>query len=361
MTMIMGRAQRAAIGIELPMLLVLAAVNFTSVVDFLIIMPLGPQYLRELNITSAQFGLTVSAYGIAAGLAGILVSIFLDRVNRKNALLGIYAGFTLATLFCGLVSDYPLLLAGRSLTGGFGGVLSALIFAIVADTIPEERRGAAMGLVMSSLAGAFVFGVPLGVFLATHLNVHIPFIALAGLSFLIWGLAVRCLPTIRVSMGEANEHQVTRMLQILSRKDHQKALLLMALMTGSSFLVLPYLSNYMIANVGIKEAEFPLMYLCGGFCTIFSVILIGRWADRAGKPRVFCVVSWLAIVAVLMLTNLPRVPVAAAIVITTLFMVCVSGRSAPVMAHIAGGIDARYRGSFMSLNSSIQQITSGVV
>src|SRR5215469_7740657 len=283
MTMIMGRAQRAAIGIELPMLLVLAAVNFTSVVDFLIIMPLGPQYLRELNITSAQFGLTVSAYGIAAGLTGILVSIFLDRVNRKNALLGIYAGFTLATLFCGLVSDYPLL------------------------------------------------------------------------------LAVRCLPSIRVSMREANEHQVTRMLQILSRKDHQKALLLMALMTGSSFFVLPYLSNYLIANVGIKEAEFPLMYLCGGFCTIFSVILIGRWADRAGKPRVFCVVSWLAIVAVLILTNLPRVPVAAAIVITTLFMVCVSGRSAPVMAHIAGGIDARYRGSFMSLNSSIQQITSGVV
>src|SRR5215469_543877 len=170
MTMIMGRAQRAAIGIELPMLLVLAAVNFTSVVDFLIIMPLGPQYLRELNITSAQFGLTVSAYGIAAGLTGILVSIFLDRVNRKNALLGIYAGFTLATLFCGLVSDYPLL------------------------------------------------------------------------------LAVRCLPSIRVSMREANEHQVTRMLQILSRKDHQKALLLMALMTGSSFLVLPYLSNYLIAG-----------------------------------------------------------------------------------------------------------------
>jgi predicted MFS family arabinose efflux permease len=343
------------------MLLVLAAINFTSVVDFLIIMPLGPQCMRVLNMTSAQFGLTVSAYGIAAGLAGILVSIFLDRTNRKNALLGIYAGFTVGTLFCGLVSNYPLLLASRALTGGFGGVLSALIFAIVADAIPEERRGGAMGLVMSSLAMAFVFGVPLGVFLAEQLSWHTPFIALAGMSFLIWGLAVRYLPSIHMPIAEANQHQVARMLQILRRRDHQKALLLMVMMTGSGFLVFPYLSNYMIANVGIREADFPLMYLCGGFCTIFSVILIGRWADRVGKPRVFCVVSWLAIVAVLLLTNLPRVPVAAAIVIATFFMVCISGRSAPAMALVAGGVEAGYRGSFMSLRSSIQQITSGIV
>jgi predicted MFS family arabinose efflux permease len=359
--MCMHRAQRAAIGSDLPMLLVLAAINFTSLVDFLIIMPLGPQYMRLLNITSAQFGLTVSAYGIAAGLAGILVSIFLDRMDRKIVLLGVYAGFTLATLFCGLVSNYPLLVAGRALTGGFGGVLGAVIFAIVADVIPEERRGAAMGLVMSSLAMAFVFGVPLGVSLAVQLSWRIPFFALAGLSFLIWSLAVRYLPSIRMPIAEANEQQIARMLKALSRKDHQKALLLMVLMTGSCFLVLPYLSNYMIANVGIKEADFPLMYLCGGFCTIFSVILIGRWADHVGKPRVFCFVSWLAILAVLLLTNLPRVPVAAAVVITTFFMVCISGRSAPGMALVAGAVEPRYRGSFMSLNSSIQQITSGIV
>jgi predicted MFS family arabinose efflux permease len=162
--------------------------------------------------------MTVSAYGIAAGLAGILVSIFLDRMDRKNVLLGVYAGFTLATLFSGLISNYPLLVAGRTLAGGFGGVLGALIFAVVADVIPEERRGAAIGLVMSSLAMAFVFGVPLGVSLAMQLSWRIPFFALAGLSFLIWGLAVRYLPSIRMPIAEANEHQVARMLKVLSRK-----------------------------------------------------------------------------------------------------------------------------------------------
>ena len=353
--------QRASIATERLVLLVLAAINFTGVVDFLIIMPLGPQYMRVFNITSAQFGLMVSAYAITAGLTGILVGIFLDRMDRKKALLGIYAGFTLATLLCGLAPNYPLLLVGRAVTGGFGGVLGALILAIVADAIPEKRRGSAMGLVMSSVAMGFVFGVPIGVFLAAHLSWHVPFLALGGLSFLIWGLAARFLPSIRVALAETDEQPVARMLKVLSRKDHQRAFLLSILITGSGFLVFPYLSNYMIANVGVKETDFPLIYLCGGFCTIFSIILIGRWADRAGKPRVFCIVSWLAIASVLVLTNLPRVPVAAALAITTFFMVCISGRSAPAMALITGGIEARYRGSFMSLNSSMQQFTSGVV
>jgi len=135
----------------------------------------------------------------------------------------------------------------------------------------------------------------------------------------------------------------------------------MILITGSGFLVFPYLGDYMTANVGVKETDFPLIYLCGGFCTIFSVVLIGRWADRAGKPYVFSIVSWLAITSVLALTNLPRVPVAVALAITTFFMICISGRGAPAMALVTGSIEARYRGSFMSLNSSLQQFTSGGV
>ena len=221
----------------------------------------------------------------------------------------------------------------------------------------QEQRAA---IATERLVG-FVFGVPIGVFLAAHLSWQVPFLALAGLSSLIWSIAARFLPSIRVPLAEADEHPVAQMLKVLSRKDHHEAFLLSILMTGSGFLVFPYLSNYMIANVGVKETDFPLIYLCGGFYTIFSMILIGRWADRAGKPRVFCIVSWLAIASVLTLTNLPRVPVTAALAITTFFMVCISGRSAPAMALITRGIEARYGGSFMSLNSSIQQFTSGVV
>ena len=198
--------QRAAIATE-RLLLVLAAINFTGVVDFLIIMPLGPQYMRVFNIASAQFGLMISAYAITAGLAGILAGIYLDRMDRKKALLGIYAGFTLATLLCGLDPNYPLLLVGRAVTGGFGGVLGALILAIVADAIPERRRGSAMGLVMSSVAMGFVFGMPIGVFLAAHLSWHLPFLALAGLSSLIWSIAARFLPSIRVPLAEAERRR----------------------------------------------------------------------------------------------------------------------------------------------------------
>ena len=197
----MQQEQQITIATERLMLLVLAAIHFTAIVDFLIIMPLGPQYMRVFDITSAQFGLMVSAYGISAGLAGILLGIFLGRMDRKNVLLGVYAGFSLGTFFCALAPNYPLLLASRAVTGGFGGVLGALIFAIVADVIPEERRGSAMGLVMSSVAAGFVFGVPIGVFLAAHLGWQMPFFALAGLSFSICGVAARLMPSARVPLA----------------------------------------------------------------------------------------------------------------------------------------------------------------
>src|SRR3954463_6522451 len=164
------------------LLAVLAAIQFTAVLDFIIIMPLGPQYMRVFSISPGQFGLIVSAYAISAGISGIAAGFFLDRFDRKRALLGLYAGFAVGTLFCALAQTYHLLVAARALAGAFGGVTGALLLAIVGDVIPEHRRGAAMGMVMSAFSIANICGVPLGLMLASGFNWHVPFFALAAIS-----------------------------------------------------------------------------------------------------------------------------------------------------------------------------------
>ena len=343
------------------LLLVLAAIQFTTVLDFLIIMPLGPQYMRVFQISPGQFGLMVSAYAISAGISGVVAGFFLDLFDRKPALVWLYAGFTLGTVCCALAPTYHLLVAARAVAGAFGGVAGALILAIIGDAIPEHRRGAAMGLVMSSFSIASICGVPIGLVLATRLNWHVPFYVLAGVSVVIGGMAARVLPALCGHLAHAHDqHPARRLLAVLLHADHQMAFVFMAGLTFTGFTIFPYLSNYMVANVGLTENQLPFIYLFGGSATLFSMNLIGRWADRTGKKRVFTVMSLVAAVPILLLTNLPHVSLVAAVATSTLFMICMSGRMVPAMALMTASVEPRYRGGFMSINSSVQQFTSGV-
>jgi predicted MFS family arabinose efflux permease len=343
------------------LLLSLAAIQFTTIVDFIIIMPLGPQYMRVFAISPAQFGLIVSSYAISAGISGIAAGFFLDRFDRKRSLLVLYAGFTFGTLFCALAQTYPLLVIARALAGAFGGITGALILAIVGDIIPEHRRGAAMGLVMSAFSVANIAGVPLGLLLAAHFNWHVPFFVLAGMSAVIFASLAWLMPPLRSHLAHLSEEPpITRMLAILSGPAHRRAFLFMGLLTFTGFVIFPYLPKYLVANVGLTEKDLPWIYLCGGFCTMFSMNLIGRWSDRSGKKRVFALMSTAAVLPILLLTNLRPVPLVAAVGVSTLLMVCMSGRFVPAMALMTASIEARHRGGFMSVNSSVQQLAAGL-
>lgn len=343
------------------LLLVLAAIQFTAIVDFLIILPLGPQYMRVLSITPGQFGIIVSAYAISAGISGIATGLFLDRFDRKRALLGLYLGFAVGTLFCALAPTYHLLVAARVVAGAFGGVAGALILAIIADVVPEQRRGAAMGLVMSSFSVASICGVPLGLLLASNLDWHLPFLVLAGLSLVILAVAAWTLPPLRGHLQHAKaQHPLARILTVLGRPDHQMAFLFMAVLSFTGFSIFPNIANYMVWNVGLTEKQLPLIYLAGGLATVFSLNWIGRWSDRTGKHRVFTLMSLAATVPIVLLTNLPRVSLPVAVSVSTLLMVCMSGRMVPAMALMTASIEPQYRGGFMSINSSVQQFACGV-
>jgi len=340
-----------------PLLLILAAVQFTHVVDFVIMMPLGPRYLRELNISTHQFGLLVFAYGASACLAGLLVASLVDRFDRKRSLLVLFAGFTVGTGLCAIASNFELLLVGRAVAGTFGGILAAITLAIIGDAFPEERRGLATGVVMSSFSAATIVGVPAGLFLASLLGTWAPFGVLAGLCLVLLPLAARIIPPLRHHLDVAHEPVDWKVLLIPA---HLRAYVLMTCLVLGTFTIIPYLPTFLENNIGWSESDLGLMYLCGGIATLVTTSLCGRLADRFGKLLVFRVLALLAMVPVVLITNLSRSPVVVGLLFTTLYMVLASGRMVPAMALVTSSARPAYRGSFMSVNASVQQFAVGL-
>ena len=339
----------------------LAAVQFTHIVDFMVMMPLGPQLTRLFHLSDAQFGLLVSAYSLAAGVSGLLASLVIDRFERKRALLGLYACFTLATLACGLAPTYAALMLARIAAGVFGGVLGALVQTIVGDAIAYERRGRAMGVVMSAFSLSTVAGVPASLWLASAGGWHWPFLAIAFVSVPLWFMAWRVVPELKGHLaGAAAGSPFNQLRRVLAQANHWRAFGLSSLMMLGSFSIIPYITIYTTTNLGLRADQVPWIYLVGGLATFFSARWWGILSDRFGKVSVFRVVSVLAVMPMMALTHLPTVPVWGLIVVTTAFFVFVSGRMVPGMALLTAAPPPAMRGAFMSVNGALQSGTMGL-
>ena len=346
---------------ELWLLLTLAGIQFTHILDFMLMMPLGPQLTQLFAITDAQFGLLVSAYTLSAGASGLLASTYIDRFGRKRLLLVLYGLFGLATLACGLAPTYGTLMVARILAGTFGGVLSALSQTIVADVVPFERRGRAMGIVMTSFSVSAVAGVPLGLILAQYGGWHLPFIGIAAMVGVLAVQAARTLPTMAGHVQAASGRSVLGGIrQVLADGNHRWAFLFSALLMFTGFTVIPYITIYMQTNAGVRADQVPLVYLCGGVVTLFTARLFGRMTDRHGKVATF---RWLALAGlpcILGITLVQGLPLWGVLVVSTLMFTFVSGRMIPGMAIIASAAHAPLRGTFMTLNASVQSAAMGV-
>jgi predicted MFS family arabinose efflux permease len=346
---------------ETLVLALLAAVQFTSIVDFMVVMPLGPQLMRKLAIDPLRFGLIVSSYTLSAGLAGFLASSVLDRYGRKTVFLTLYAGFLLGTLLCGLARGYWTLLAARVVTGGFGGLLGGVALAMIADIFPEERRGRATGILMSAFALASVAGVPIGIYLGNRYGWHVPFLVLAALGAPVLILAVRALPPMRDHLhGGAHLHPLTKLYETFSRPNHLRAFALTVSIMLGGFAVIPYVSVSLVANAGVTEANLPLVFVTGGLLTLLGSPIIGRLADHYGKLPVFRVVATITVAVMIAVTNLGRVPLAMAVGLVGTLMLCNAGRMIAALAMITGSVENRNRGGFMSANSAVQQLSAGL-
>jgi predicted MFS family arabinose efflux permease len=342
-------------------LLILTAIQFTNILDFVIMMPLGPQLMRIFDISTQQFGFVVSAYTFSAGVSGFLAAFFLDRFDRKKSLLVLYAGFTLGTFLCSVAPTYWFLLGARIIAGTFGGIIGAVILAIVGDLIPYERRGAAMGMVMTSFSLAQVAGVPLGLFIANRFGWHMSFVFLASSAGLCWIVAAYILPSIRIHLEtQDRETPLETVRALLTEPATQRSLAFMIALIAAGFMIIPYLSPYFVSNVGRSESDLPYIYFFGGLATIFSSRLIGRLSDKHGKLAIFVLLAAASVLPILLVTNLPRVSLPLAIVALTVFMVLVSGRGVPSMAMVTATVSPRRRGSFMGISASVQQFSAGI-
>ncbi|QWD66935.1 MFS transporter [Polynucleobacter sp. MWH-Aus1W21] len=342
----------------------LAGIQFTHILDFMIMMPLGPEFIRELNINTHQFGLLLSSYTFAAAAAGILATYYVDRFERRQLLLSLYALFIIATFACGLAPNYEALFIARAFAGAFGGILGSLVQTIVADSIPFERRGKALGTVMAAFSVSTVAGVPLGLFLANHipsLGWRAPFFFIALISSLILYLGFRNIPKIAGHLGHIHEgSRLNQVWKILIAPQHIKAFIFMALIMITGFSVIPYIALYLTSNVGINNSYISLIYLCGGVATLMSSRFIGHMSDKYGKVTVFRVLAIVSLVPLLVTTNLPVTPLWIVLINSTAFFILVSGRMIPAMAMVSQVVENKIRGTFMSLVGSVQMLSSGI-
>jgi DHA1 family inner membrane transport protein len=346
---------------ELVLLLVLASVQFTLIIDFVIVMPLGPAVKSSLTLSNQQFGWAVSAYGFAAAVTGLLGAALLDRFDRKRSLLVLFAGFAAGTLLCGLAPSFLVLLLGRAVAGGFAGVMGANVLAIVGDVFPESRRATAMGVIMSAFSVASIVGIPAGIFLANSSNWQAPFLVLGVLCVPALLLAWRVLPPLRGHLKRRRQRTavLANLFEVLLHPTHLRAYALTTALVLSTFTIFPFLTIYLVNNVGRSMGQIPYVWLCGGVGTLLTTTPVGLIADRWGKLAVFRALALFCLVPVLLITNLPPTSLVVTLLVTTLFMVATSGRMVPAMAMITASAAPRQRGSFMSINSSVQQLVMG--
>ncbi|WP_371859619.1 MFS transporter [Pseudoduganella namucuonensis] len=341
----------------------LALTQFTVIMDFMIMMPLAPQLMQAFAISPATASGAVSVYSWCAGASGLLAMTYIDRFDRKRLLLAMFLLFTLSNLACAMAPNFHVLVLSRAFAGLSGGVLGAIGMAIISDLVPADRRGAATGIVMTSFSLAAVAGVPAGVLMGAHFGWASAFYLLVGLSVLIWCAVAAVMPSMTAHMAArpAPASAVLPELAAMFRvPEHLRAFLLSGVNMATGMLIIPFISPVLVANYGVKPAEVAWIYLAGGFATLFTARRVGAWSDRAGKHRVYRIVAAFSMLPMLLLTHLPHWPLWALVALFPFFMVAMSGRGVPLQALMTTVPQPARRGAFLSANSAVQQLGTGV-
>jgi MFS transporter, DHA1 family, inner membrane transport protein len=346
---------------ERSILLLLAALNFTHILDFMIMMPLGNYLIPYFNISPQQFAILVSCYTISAAVSGFAAAFYVDGFDRKKILITAYLGFLIGTLACGLAPTFTLLMIARIITGLFGGLIGAQVLSIISDIFPYERRGRAMGSIMSAFAVASTFGVPFALYLANLISWHAPFLLVGGLGFALIPFLMRFIPPMTSHLEHAKvENKMETLTNILKDKNQYAALLFSGLIMFGHFLIIPFINPYMEFNMGYSKNHTPLIYLVGGVASFFAANILGRFADKYGKLTIFTISVLGAIPFVLILTNMPVAPFFLILIYFGIWFSMSTGRGVSAQAMVSQVVSSEQRGSFQSFNSSMQQLGSGL-
>lgn len=365
---------------ERQLLLILAVIQFCHIIDFMIIMPLGKTLMATFQISAGQFSRIVSVYAGMAFLGSLISTAYIDRFDRRTALMFLFSGFILGTLACAFVPSYNYFLIFRGLTGAFGGTLGALILAIIGDVVPLERRSTAMGWVMTAFSAASVVGVPAGIYIAADFGWQMPFIIVAALSFLFLLAIPFIIPPLighlsepslavddEISSGPASQaapllrprphaSPVEAFTKIFEDANQRAALLFTIVLMLGHFTIIPFIAPYMQLNVGFSDKQVGLIYAVGGALTVVLLPLFGKLADRYGRLEIFSIASVLALFSIYAITTLGPVSIPFALLVTSSYFVASSGRNVPATTIITSVVRPESRGSFMSIRQSFNEL-----
>ncbi|RYU97653.1 MFS transporter [Emticicia agri] len=344
------------------LLFILACINFTHIVDFMIMMPLGPQLMQIFNISPRHFGFIVSAYGLSAGISGFLAAFFVDNYDRKKVVLFAYIGFVAGTFACAFAPTHQFLIVARVIAGTFGGLIGAQVMSIVADTFDYQRRATAMGFITTAFSIASVVGIPAGLFLADKSGWHTPFLVIGSLGIIVTFLIIKYIPPIDKHLKNRQEKSspLAVITNILKNNNQLRALWLSTTIMLGHFSIIPYISPTLVANVGFSQNNIFLIYLVGGLLTIFSAPIVGRLADKKGKYPVFVIFALLSLIPIYLITNMFSGAVWAVLFVSGIFFIFSNGRMIPTQAMISNVVSPQQRGSFMAINSSLQLFAQAI-
>ena len=341
-------------------IVILALTQFSVVLDFMVMSPLGDLIMKNMKITPNQFGLVVSCYAFSAGISGFFTASIADKFDRKKLLLIFYAGFILGTLLCGLATSYWLLVSARIVTGIFGGVISSISLAIVADIFEINQRGRVMGFLQMGFGMSQILGIPISLFLATTWNWQAPFYLIVGLATIIFIIGFFVLKPVVGHLELQRDNPIKHMWQTISNRDYRIGFLATAFMSLGGYLMMPWGSSFSVNNVGISQKDLPLMFMIIGISTFTVMPIIGKLSDKFNKYSIFVGSSIMMIISVVVYTHLGQASFAVLVIVNMVMMAGIMARMIPSQALTTAVPALKDRGAFMSINSSLQQMAGGI-
>ena len=340
---------------------ILAVTQFTVILDFMIMSPLGDFMMKSLSMKPAAFGIAVSAYAFSAGLSGLLTAGFADRYDRKKLLIFFYTGFIVGTIFCGLSHNYVQLVAARIFTGLFGGVIGSISLAIISDLFTLQQRGRVMGFVQMGFGASQVLGVPIGLYVANLWNWEAAFLLVAGIAIFTAVLLVFKVPSVRAHLALQQDKSAFKHLwHTLKKRDYRIGFSAMAMLSIGGFMMFPFGSAFAVNNIGVSAEQLPQLFFISGISSLVIMPVIGKLSDRISKFKIFTVACIWMMVMVLVYTNLSLTAFWIVVILNILMMMGIMSRMIPATALVSGVPDMEDRGAFMSVNASMQQIAGGV-
>jgi predicted MFS family arabinose efflux permease len=342
-------------------IILLALTQFTVVLDFMVMSPLGDMLMKSMSLTTSQFGFAVSGYALSAGASGLLTAGFADKFDRKKLLLFFYIGFIAGTLLCGLASSYVMLLTARIITGVFGGVIGSISMAILADLFPLHQRGRAMGFLQMGFGASQVLGIPISLYIANVWGWQSPFIMIVGLAAIIWLVTMLKMHPVTKHLNLKTEKTaITHFWHTLIQRDYRTGFLLTALLSLGGFMMMPWGSAFAVNNLHVSYSQLPSLFMASGIAALIIMPMIGKLSDKIDKVKIFTVAALSMMVIIIIYTNLTPIPFIYIVLLNVLMMTAIMSRIVPAMALVSALPKMQDRGAFMSINSSLQQIAGGI-